>query len=91
MEKYTRPENLNGAELRQELQNAGVKINAGMLAVILNGDTLLLDIDAADREKAARVVESHNGSTTPHEVTIADKLSIVGLEIDELKTALGIG
>lgn len=90
MEIYTKPKNLNGAELRQELQNAGVKIDAGILAVILNGDTLLLDIDAADREKAARVVELHNGSTIPYEVTVADKLSMVGLDINELKTALGL-
>lgn len=90
MQTYTKPQNLNGAELRQELQNAGVKINAEMLAVIVSGDNLLLDIHADDKEKAASIVKAHNGTTIAYEPTIADKLASVGLNLNDLKTALGL-
>jgi hypothetical protein len=86
MIKYTKPKNLNGAELLDELNAAGVSITEPPF-IDGNGD-LFLEIADADAKKAEAVVAAHNGNTISPEPTIADKLASVGLSIEELKTAL---
>jgi hypothetical protein len=90
MIKYNKPNNLNGTELRQELKDAGVVISDSIYAIELNGDELFLDIKPADEVKAAAVVAAHNGTTVAPEPTIETKLASVGLNLDDLKTALGL-
>ena len=62
MQTFTKPSNLNGAELRQELNAAGVNITNDRAAVILDGDVLFLDIAAKDKAKAEAVLSTHNGT-----------------------------
>jgi len=62
MQTFTKPTNLNGAELRQELNDAGVNISDDKSAVVLDGDVLSLDIAAKDKAKAEAVVAAHNGT-----------------------------
>jgi len=62
MQTFTKPTNLNGAELRQELNAAGVNITNDRTAVVLDGDVLSLDIAAKDKAKAQAVVAAHNGT-----------------------------
>ena len=62
MQTFTKPINLNGAELRQELNAAGVNITNDTSAVVLDGDVLFLDIAAKDKAKAETVVSVHNGT-----------------------------
>jgi hypothetical protein len=62
MQTFTKPTNLNGAELRQELNAAGVNISDDKSAVVLDGDVLFLDIAAKDKTKALAVVAAHNGT-----------------------------
>jgi len=62
MQTFTKPTNLNGAELRQELNAAGVSISNEISAVVLDGDVLSLDIAAKDKAKAETVVAAHNGT-----------------------------
>lgn len=62
MQTFTKPTNLNGAELRQELNAAGVNISDDTNAVVLDGDVLFLDIAAKDKAKAETVVAAHNGT-----------------------------
>jgi hypothetical protein len=62
MQTFTKPTNLNGAELRQELNDAGVNISNDRSAVVLDGDVLFLDIAAKDKAKAEAVVAAHNGT-----------------------------
>jgi hypothetical protein len=62
MQTFTKPTNLNGAELRQELNAAGVDISDDTNAVVLDGDVLSLDIAAKDKAKAETVVAAHNGT-----------------------------
>lgn len=88
MVEFTKPNNLNGTELRQELQNAGVQISDNVYAVSLTNNVLTLDINPADESAAAAVVAAHNGTTIAPEPTIADKLASVGLSLDELKAAI---
>jgi hypothetical protein len=62
MQTFTKPTNLNGAELRQELNAAGVNISDDKSAVVLDGDVLFLDIAAKDKTKALAVLAAHNGT-----------------------------
>jgi hypothetical protein len=84
--KFNKPENLNGAELIEELKTAGVAITESPY-VDAKGD-LYLEINDADAKKSEAVVAKHDGSTVATEPSIAEKLASVGLSIEELKTAL---
>jgi Ser/Thr protein kinase RdoA (MazF antagonist) len=88
MIKVTRPTNLNGAELMDELNAASVKITEPPM---LDGNgELWLDIAGADTAKAEAVLAKHNGTQIAPEPTVAQKLHSVGLTLDELKVALGL-
>lgn len=91
MIKFDKPQNLNGKELRDELNSAGVEIAylGGEVLVDGNGD-LWLDIAEADKTKATSIVTAHNGTTVGAEPTITDKLANAGISLDELKSALGL-
>lgn len=84
---FTKPEKLNGIQLRQELRNAGVEISDDRSVVII-GNELHLDIIEKDKDKALEVVANHIG--IDKEITIEDKLASVGLNLNDLKTALGL-
>ena len=85
---FTKPKNLNGSELLDELIAAGVTITQ---PPYLDGEGVLwLDIDAKDKDKAKPVLAAHNGNMIPKEQTIDEKLASVGLSIVDLKAALGL-
>jgi len=90
MQTFTKPTNLNGAELRVELNNAGVKISNEISALIVSENQLILDIADKDQAKAETVVIAHNGTTVAAEPTIDEKLASVGLSINDLRSALGL-
>jgi hypothetical protein len=68
MIKFTKPENLDGTKLTDELIAAGIKIlsknsatETGFAAPMLDGNgDLWLDIDAKDESKAASIVANHS-------------------------------
>ena len=88
MIQFTKPTNLNGAELLKELSAGGVSITQSPL-IDGNGD-FWLDIPEADKAKATPIVAAHNGTIIPPEPTIEDKLASVGLSVTDLKAALGL-
>lgn len=88
MMQFTKPANLNGAELLTEL-NAGAVAITELPMIDGNGD-FWLDIAESDKAKATPIVAAHNGTTIAPEQTIEDKLASVGLSLPELKTALGL-
>jgi hypothetical protein len=91
MISFKKPTNLNGGELRQELNSAGIAISDEMNAVVLDeNQNLLLDIAEADKDKVTLIVAAHNGTIVAPEPTIAQKLESVGLSLDDLKAALGL-
>ena len=91
MIKLKKPINLNGTELRKELNAAGIKITDEPSSVKAdNNGSLWLDIADKDEAKAQAVVDAHNGTTVPPEPTVADKLQSVGLNLEDLKAALGL-
>jgi hypothetical protein len=88
MIQFTRPINLNGEELRAELNAGGVIINQSPM--IDGENNLCLEISEVDKAKATPIVAAHNGTVIAPEPTIADKLANVGLSLNDLKTALGL-
>jgi Ser/Thr protein kinase RdoA (MazF antagonist) len=88
MLQFTKPENLNGAELLNELAANGIACDNPPL---IDGEgKFWLDIKPADESNAAAVVAAHNGNTVAPEPTIEDKLASVGLTLPDLKAALGL-
>lgn len=87
MIEFNKPQNLNGAELLNELKAVGITVEG--LPLIDEDGNLWLNITEADKDKATSIVAAHNGTTVAPEPTIADKLASVGLSIEELKAALG--
>jgi hypothetical protein len=91
MIQFTKPNNLNGVELRNELRDAGVKISDEMKAIFIDGNgDFWLDIAQSDASKAEIIVAAHNGTTIAPEPTVADKLAQVGLTLDDLRNALNL-
>lgn len=91
MIQFNKPENLNGLELLDELAAVGIILDKmEQVPVIESNGSLWLDIDSADEAKAAAVVAAHNGTIIAPEPTVADKLAFVGLNLDDLKEALGL-
>jgi hypothetical protein len=82
---FTKPENLNGAELIAELAAQGITVER--ITVEGNGQ-LSVPVTAKDEAKAAKIIAAHNGNTVAPELSLVDKLASVGLSIDELKAAL---
>jgi hypothetical protein len=87
MIQFTKPENLNGAELLAELKAGGVAIENWPM---LENDNFWLDIAETDKAKATPIVAAHNGTVIAPEPTITDKLASVGLSVTDLKEALGL-
>jgi hypothetical protein len=88
MIQFTRPKNLNGAELVKELNDNGIEVTG---KPFLDGNNdLWLDINKSDKAQAESIVAAHNSTTVAPEPSIQDKLANAGITLDELKVALGI-
>lgn len=88
MIKFNKPQNINGTELLAELNAAGVKITEPPL--IDGNDDFYLDVATKDKAKAEAIVAKHNGTIIAPEPTIEQKLANAGLNIEDLKAALGL-
>ena len=88
MIKFDKPANLNGAELRAELNAVGIKINEPAF-IDGNGD-FWLDIADKDKVKALGIVAAHNGTTVAPNNLIAKSalLAKLGITEDEAKLLL---
>ena len=96
MKKFNIPAKLNGAELIDELIQAGVNLPETKGAyknvkppMIMDG-FLWLDVSNSDESLTKQIVEAHDGDTTEKEPTVSDKLASVGLNLEDLKNALGL-
>lgn len=85
MTEFTKPANLNGKELLQELQTAGI---IATNPTVDDNNAFWLDLEAKDVAKAKPIIAAHNGTMVATEPTIVQKLASVGLSIEELKAAL---
>jgi hypothetical protein len=87
---FLKPANLNGAELRAELAAAGIDVSDDAQSFSVTGDFLSIDIKAKDTSIAETVIANHNGTMIAPTPTIQEKLASVGLNLPELKAALGL-
>lgn len=84
MKIFNKPKNLNGRELKEELAAAGIVVDL----IFDNADgTISFETDS---ENAEEIVAAHNGTTIAPQPTIEEKLASVGLNLEDLKTALGL-
>lgn len=92
MISFTKPQNLNGTELRDELNAGGVVISYAPESVSIDEDgALVLDIDSKDESKAQAIVSAHNGTTVAPDKT-AEKsalLAKLGITKEEAQLLLG--
>ena len=91
MMQFTKPTNLNGEELRQELNSAGIAISDDIEAVSLDDENnLWIDIAEADKAKATPIVAAHNGTTVAPDTSAAKAalLAKLGITADEAKLLL---
>lgn len=89
MISFDKPLDFEGVQFCQELEVAKVKINKDTSPLIDANGVLWLDIDSKDTQKAKEVLNAHVPKPRP-EPTVAEKLASVGLNLDDLKTALGL-
>lgn len=98
MISFNKPEKLNGTQLNKELASAGVKLAKNKIELpneeyeppVIDGNGVLwLNISEADVTIAEKVVAAHIGKD-PEPKTIEDKLALVGLNLNDLKAALGL-
>lgn len=88
---FTKPTNLNGTELREELNSGGVKISYDPDSVVIDGNGfLLLDIAEIDKSNATPIIAAHDGTVAALEQTIEQKLASVGLSVNDLKAVLDL-
>jgi len=85
MKTFTKPENLNGTELMAELAVVGIVVDK-----IFDFSDGTIGFETDNESAAAPVVAAHNGTTVAPEPTIEDKLASVGLNLTDLKSALGL-
>jgi hypothetical protein len=91
MIEFTKPKNLNGAELLDELVAIGIVLDKYRQAPLIDGEgRFWLDVEEKDKDKIAEIVAAHNGTTIAPEPTVEQKLASVGLNLDDLKAALGL-
>jgi hypothetical protein len=90
MIKFDKPEKLNGEQLRQELKAANVVLPDALSDLFDDGiDGLWLNIADKDESKAKTIIDAHIPKPIP-EPTIEQKLASVGLNLEDLKAALGL-
>ena len=87
MIKFDKPKNLNGAELRKELLNAGVKIGDNGTEVVIDeyGD-FWLDISKAD---VSKTIKAEAEAKAQAKASAEGKLAALGLTTNDLR-ALGL-
>ena len=88
MIQFTKPANLNGTELIEELAQANINI-IGLPMV--EGEILKLNISEADAANAAVIVAAHNGTTVAPDNSAAKAalLDKLGITAEEAKLLLG--
>jgi hypothetical protein len=85
MKTFTKPTNLNGTELMTELAAVGIIIDK-----VFDFSNGTIGFETDNESAATAIVAAHNGTIIAPEPTIIEKLASVGLNLDELRDALGL-
>ena len=89
---FSKPDNLNGAQLRKELKAVGVTFTDEFETILLNeNNELIIEIAKTDEQNAKQVIEKHKGidiDLIKAKESAQAKLAALGLTADEI-AALG--
>jgi hypothetical protein len=85
MIKFNKPNKLNGAELKEELAAVGIIVDK-----VFDFADGTIGFETDNESAASQVVAAHNGTTVAPEPTVEQKLASVGLNLTDLKSALGL-
>jgi DNA-binding transcriptional LysR family regulator len=83
MKTFPKPQNLNGAELIDELAAVGIIVDK-----VFDFSDGTIGFETDNESTAAAVVAAHNGTTVAPEPTVEDKLASVGLNLEDLRAAI---
>ena len=89
--KFTKPEELNGSQLRKELRAAKISISDEGDSIILDGNgDLILNITEKDFAKAEEIVNAHVGIDETAEIAAKRNaiLERLGITADEVALLL---
>jgi hypothetical protein len=89
MIKFNKPENLNGAELINELAAAKIKVTGNPM-IDGNGD-FWLNIETNDQAKAKPIVASHNGTIIAPDKSAQRQALLTRLGITEEEARILLG
>jgi hypothetical protein len=83
--EFIKPERFNGATFQKECDLAGISI----ISFFDNGEgVLIVEADSKTEKKIVDILANHDGSDTSP--TTLEKLELAGIDIDELRAALGL-
>lgn len=91
MIKFTKPTNLNGAEIVAELEAVGVVVDITDSPFLDGAGVLWLNIKESDEAKAAPIVAAHNGTVIAPDNSAAKAALLAKLGITADEAALLIG
>jgi hypothetical protein len=89
--ELTLPKQFNGTTFRKELAVLGVVLPDTKSAISISDSKLFIEVDDNELPLVIEALKNHNGSDVVIELTTTEKLASVGLSIDDLKAALGLG
>jgi hypothetical protein len=90
---FSKPDNLNGAQLRKELKAVGVTFTDEFETILINAENeLVLEIKKTDEQKAKQIIENHNGidiDLVKVKESAQAKFAALGLTEEEVASILG--
>ena len=87
MYSFTKPQKLNGEQLKNELAASNIELNDKTSPSIDSDGVMWLDILEKDITEAEKIVNNHIGVNTPNaRVSALAKLEALGLTVDEIKS-----
>ena len=85
MYSFTKPEKLNGEQLKNELAAINIELNDKTSPMIDSDGVLWLDILENDKTEAEKIVNNHKAVNTPNaRASALAKLEALGLTPDEI-------
>lgn len=80
----------NGTKFRAELKNLNIDLPDDKDAISISDGSLILKLDEKYRKTVEQALSNHDGTDITVELGINEKLASVGLNLDDLKVALGL-
>ena len=85
MYSFTKPQKLNGEQLKNELAASNIELNDKTSPMIDSDGVLWLDISEKDKTEAEKIVDKHKGTNSPNaRASLIAKLEALGFSLEEI-------